>query len=78
MPGLVCIVSKQKPKICENQIKNMLASMQHEDFYSLGIYSNPDMFIYLGWTCHPKSFCDCLPVFNQTKDIYLFFAGEVF
>jgi asparagine synthase (glutamine-hydrolysing) len=56
----------------------MLAAMQYEKFYNSGIYNNPKMSVYVGWTCHPKSFYDCLPVTNQAKDVILFFAGEVF
>lgn len=78
MPGLVGIISKQKQQNCEKQVKTMLALMQYEDFYSSGVYSNPDISVCVGWTCYPKSFCDCLPVTNQVKDLFLFFVGEVF
>jgi asparagine synthase (glutamine-hydrolysing) len=78
MPGLVGIISKQQPENCERIVRTMLASMQYEEFYKSGLYSNADMSAYVGWTSHPNSFCDCLPVTNQTKDMILFFAGEVF
>lgn len=78
MPGLVGIISKQQPENCERIVRTMLASMQYEEFYKSGLYSNADMSAYVGWTSHPNSFCDCLPVTNQPKDIILFFSGEVF
>jgi asparagine synthase (glutamine-hydrolysing) len=56
----------------------MMASMQYEDFYDSGGYSNPEMSVYVGWSCFPKSFCDCQPATNKAKNVILFFAGEVF
>ncbi|PXF56319.1 MAG: hypothetical protein C4B58_13910 [Deltaproteobacteria bacterium] len=78
MPGLVGIISREQSENCDRHLRTMLASMQYEAFYSSGTYSNPELSIYVGWTCHPKSFCDCLPITNQVKDLNLFFAGEVF
>jgi asparagine synthase (glutamine-hydrolysing) len=78
MPGLVGIISRQQSADCDRQLKTMLASMHYEDFYSTGAYSNPELSVYIAWTCHPRSFCDCLPAANQAKDIILFFVGEVF
>lgn len=78
MPGLVGIIGKKQPQDRERQVRTMLASMQYEEFYKSGVYSNPEMSVYVGWTCHPRSFSDCLPVINQTKDLVLFFAGEMF
>jgi asparagine synthase (glutamine-hydrolysing) len=78
MPGLVGVISKQKPENCKRQIGTMLATMQYEDFYSSGEYDNPDMSVYVGWTGHTKSFSDCLPVTSRTGVSTLFFAGEVF
>jgi asparagine synthase (glutamine-hydrolysing) len=78
MSGLVGIISRQQPENCDRYIRTMLASMQYEAFYNSGVYSNHEMSVYVGWTCHPKSFCDSLPVTNQAKDLLLFFAGEIF
>ena len=78
MPGLVGIISKQKPDNCERQVRTMLASMQYEDFYNSGVYCNPETSVYVGWTCHRKSYSDCLPVTNHARDLVLLFTGEVF
>jgi asparagine synthase (glutamine-hydrolysing) len=32
----------------------------------------------VGWVTRPGSFSDCLPIWNETRDLCLFFAGEVF
>lgn len=78
MPGLFGIISRQEPENCERQVRTMLASMQYEEFYNSGIYANPEMSVYVGWTCHPKEMCDCLPIVNETRELILFFSGEIF
>ena len=78
MPGLVGIISREKPETCEELVKSMLAPMQYENFYNSGVYGNFGMSVYVGWTTHPKSFADSFPATNQANDMVLFFAGEVF
>jgi len=78
MPGLFGLISRQRQEICSDQLRIMLASMKYEAFFHWGLYINPDCFIYIGWTCHRNSFCDCLPITNQTGDLTLFFSGEVY
>jgi asparagine synthase (glutamine-hydrolysing) len=34
--------------------------------------------LWLGWVNHEGSFSDCLPIWNEKKDICLFFSGEDF
>lgn len=78
MPGLVGIISKQGPEDCERNVRTMLAAMQYEDFYNSGIFIDQERSVYVGWTCHRNSFCDCLPVTSKTKNLLLFFVGEFF
>jgi len=56
----------------------MINSMLHEDHYSFGSYINEDLGVYLGWVCHQKSFVDCMPIWNEKRDMCLFFFGEDF
>lgn len=78
MPGLVGIVSRKTFDHCDRTLRIMLASIQHEKFYSSGMYDNPSMSVYVGWNCLSNSDCDCLPATNQAKDVVLFLIGEVF
>ncbi len=78
MPGLFGIISRKQPETCEQQVRTMLASMRYEPFYNSGIHKDQEMSLYAGWTCHPQSFCDCLPVTNRAKDVVLFLTGEIF
>lgn len=54
----------------------MTRVMQHEIFYKSGTYSDEQAGLYVGWTCQPGSYCDCLPITNETGDLVLFFYGE--
>jgi asparagine synthase (glutamine-hydrolysing) len=50
--------------------------MMHEKFYTSGTYVNERMRLWVGWVCHKDSFSDCLPIWNERKDICLIFLGE--
>lgn len=56
----------------------MTNSMMHETFYKAGTYSNDELGLYVGWVCQEKSFSDCMPVFNERRDLVLIFTGENF
>ncbi len=76
MPGLAIIIDRGPKARNENQLNQMLGSMQHEPFYSSGTYSNEQAGLYVGWACHPGSYCDCMPIKNERGDRLLFFYGE--
>jgi asparagine synthase (glutamine-hydrolysing) len=50
----------------------------HEPFYVSGTYTNEKLGLSGGWTCHKGAFDDCLPIWNEKKDICLLFSGEDF
>jgi asparagine synthase (glutamine-hydrolysing) len=52
--------------------------MTHEAFYVCGTYINEELGLWSGWTCHKGAFGDCLPIWNEKKDICLLFSGEDF
>jgi asparagine synthase (glutamine-hydrolysing) len=66
--------------ICEKRalLDVMIGSMLHEGFYTRGAYCDERLGLALGWVSHTQSFSDCLPVWNETKDIGLIFSGEDF
>ena len=76
MPGLFGIIGKDKTNI--EKVKIMRKTMMYESFYNSSIYTEHDLGIYMGWTCHNNSFCDCLPIFSDDKNVILFFSGENF
>ncbi len=56
----------------------MVKCMMHEPFYSTGTYANDRMGLWGGWVCHKDSFSDCLPIWNEQKNVCLLFSGETF
>src|SRR5579872_4210084 len=76
MPGLAIIVGRGPRERNEYQLNQMLDSMKHEPFYSSGTYTNEKAGLYVGWACHPGSYCDCMPIRNEKGDRFLFFYGE--
>ncbi len=76
MPGLAIIVDRGPKEKNEQKLNQMLRSMQHEPFYSSGVYVNEKAGFYVGWACHPGSYCDCMPIKNSRGDRLMFFYGE--
>ena len=78
MPGIAGIISGQPDEKNVGHLKDMIRCMVHEPFYTSGTYINPYLGVYAGWTCLKGSFADCMPVFNETRDLVLIFSGENF
>jgi asparagine synthase (glutamine-hydrolysing) len=79
MPGIVGIISKHGPSAeWRSLIQSMVKCMMHEAFYTSGTYINEEIGLWSGWTCHKGAFGDCLPIWNEKKDICLLFSGEDF
>ncbi len=78
MPGIAGIISKEGHADAASSVDRMVQCMMHEPFYTSGTYVNGRLGIGVGWTCHPGSFSDCLPVWNERRDIALIFSGEDF
>ena len=78
MPGIVGIIGKGLHGKHEDDLKLMLDCMMHEPFYRRGSYTNEKLGVYVGWTCHPNSYADCMPAINDRKDVVLIFSGEHF
>ena len=56
----------------------MAKCLMHESFYTDGTYINEELGLWLGWVNQEGSFSDCLPIWNEKKDICLLFSGEDF
>ena len=78
MPGIVGIIGKRAKDAGRTELERMVKCMLHEPFYSSGTYSNEVVQAQLGWVCHQGSFSDCLPVWNEKRDVCLLFSGEHF
>jgi asparagine synthase (glutamine-hydrolysing) len=78
MPGIVGIISQRPSKEYTPLVESMVKCLKHEPFYSDGMYINQELGLWTGWTCHKGAFEDCLPIWNEKKDICLLFSGEDF
>ncbi len=78
MPGIVGIISKSPSKEYGPLVKSMAKCLKHEPFYVDGTYVNEELGLWSGWVCHEGEFGDCLPIWNERKDICLLFSGEDF
>jgi len=78
MPGILGIIGNESGKEKEAALCQMVQCMKHEPFYTSGTYANGRMGVHVGWVSHRGSFSDCMPVWNERKDICLIFSGEEF
>ena len=78
MPGIAGIISKTHPEDNQTNIKTMISSMSHELFYNTGTWLDDNLGAYVGWVCHEGSFSDCMPVWNEKKNMVMIYFGENF
>jgi len=78
MPGVVGIISQRPSKEYSPLVESMVKCLKYEPFYIDGTYINKDLGLWSGWVCHEGTFGDCLPIWNEKKDICLLFSGEDF
>jgi asparagine synthase (glutamine-hydrolysing) len=78
MPGIVGIIRHGPSEQCNALVKSMVTCLRHESFYAEGIYINDELGLWGGWACHKGTFGDCLPIWNEGKDVCLLFSGEDF
>jgi asparagine synthase (glutamine-hydrolysing) len=78
MPGIAGIIGKGSAEENRAAIEAMVRCMQHERFYVSGTCANEEIGLWVSWTCLGGSFADCLPVWDEGKQICLIFSGEVF
>ena len=78
MPGILGIIQSEFREQSTSLLRLMTATMMHEPHYACGEYTNESLGLSVGWVAHAGSFADCLPAWNETNDICLFFSGEDF
>ena len=76
MPGLVGLITRMPRPEAEVQLRKMLKGICHEDFYSSGTWIDESLGVYVGWTALKGSFCEGMPLYNESRDVCLIFSGE--
>jgi asparagine synthase (glutamine-hydrolysing) len=78
MPGITGIITNTFPPPQSGMLPAMTQCLMHEPFYRSGTYANAELNLEIGWTCHRGAFSDCLPMWNEDRDVCLIFSGEDF
>jgi asparagine synthase (glutamine-hydrolysing) len=78
MPGIVGLITKMPRAAAESQLRTMLETICHENFYSTGTWIDETLGVYVGWAVLKGSFADGMPLQNAKKDVSLIFSGEEF
>ena len=78
MPGIAGFLSDSKAQHAGSIVEAMVNAMLHEPSYRSGMVGGDPSWGSAGWVAHAQSFADCMPVWNETHDICLLFAGENF
>jgi len=78
VPGITGIITKEITGNEKEKIAAMLGCMLHEPFYTHGTFHNPENGFFIGYSAIENSFADCMPIFNETKDLVLFLTGECY
>jgi asparagine synthase (glutamine-hydrolysing) len=78
MPGITGIICKHTTIIQEEKLNIMLNSMLHEPFYTHGTYINREKGFFIGYVSMEDSYSDCMPIYNENKNLVLFLTGECY
>src|SRR5580658_4780889 len=78
MPGIVGLITKMPRDCAARQLRQMVDTLRHEDFYVAGTWSDEALGVYVGWVARKDSFSDCMPLRNERGDVVLVFSGEEF
>jgi asparagine synthase (glutamine-hydrolysing) len=76
VPGITGIISKAGVE--QADVERMTRCMVHEPSYVSGTYANKDVGLCVGWVSDGGSFSDCMPLWNERRDVCLIFSGEDF
>lgn len=78
MPGISGIISDRLNPGDRAALDSMIRCMLHEKFYKSGTFLSEQAGLAIGWVSHPSSFSDCMPVWNEGKNVCLIFSGEIY
>ena len=78
MPGIVGLITKMPRDCAERQLRQMVDTLRHEDYYVTGTWSDESLGVYVGWAARKDSFSDGMPLRNERGDVVLVYSGEEF
>ena len=78
MPGIVGLLTKMPGQWAQSQMLQMVEAIRHEPFYTTGTWVDESLGVAVGWAARKNSFCDGMPVCDESGDVVLVFSGEEF
>src|SRR4051794_22285958 len=78
MPGLTGIIRLLPYEEIDQDLDSMLVAMRHTKGYSHGRFADEECGLRIGWTCHPGSFAEGMPLVSRNGDTVMIFTGENF
>jgi asparagine synthase (glutamine-hydrolysing) len=78
MPGLAGIIRFAPHESTERDLDSMLGAIRYNNRYLHGKFVDRECGIRIGWTCHPGSFGEGMPLVSQSGNTVMIFSGENF
>ena len=78
MPGIAGIIARQHTGKEARELDVMLQCMMHEPFYTSGTHKNAQLGVHVAYVSIKGSFADCMPIYNEKRDLALFLSGECY
>jgi asparagine synthase (glutamine-hydrolysing) len=78
MPGIVGLITKQPSVQAVAQLRRMIDAVNHESFYTQGMWIDVPLGVYVGWVAQKGSFSAAMPLSSERGDVVLMFSGEEF
>jgi asparagine synthase (glutamine-hydrolysing) len=78
MPGLTGIIRFSPSERIDQDLDLMLEAMRHNNRYLLGRFVDEECGVQIGWTCHPHSFAEGMPLVSRDGKTVMIFTGENF
>ena len=78
MPGLAGIIRFAPDESIDQDLDSMLGAMRYNNRYLHGRFVDRECGIRIGWTCHPGSFAEGMPLVSRSGDTVMIFSGENF
>jgi asparagine synthase (glutamine-hydrolysing) len=78
MSGIAGIIGDGLVEEHSGLLAQMLCSMNQNPSCTCGFISNQELGLSIGWNCRKDLGSSCLPLWNETRDIFMVFVGEDF
>src|SRR5947207_1783967 len=78
MPGVTGIIRFAPDERIDQDLDSMLCAMRYNNRYSHGRFIDEECGLRIGWTAHPGSFAEGMPIVSQDGNTVMIFTGETF